>query len=278
MTFSNNTTFAGTTIADLGTVTTADINGGTIDGATIGGASAGAGTFTTLTATTLGGVLNANSKAVTNLNVDSGTLDGVQIGGTTATGELIVNNSSDAADGLGSQGTAGQILESAGAGSNPTWADRDFNLISNTTVSSATNSGDITISEDKIYKIVIEGSVAGGTDIEFRVNSDSTASYEYASFASVGGSAEHNQGTGQNGIECNGTTPVSASQRYLGEFTMRTRSSGDRVHITGTYSYDQTATGNVGGRWTAASAPTSFEFAFGSNFSGNVWLYEYAIS
>ena len=44
-------TFAGTTIADLGTVTTADINGGTIDGAIIGGASAAAGTFAALTAT-----------------------------------------------------------------------------------------------------------------------------------------------------------------------------------------------------------------------------------
>jgi hypothetical protein len=47
ITVSKNSTFAGTTIADLGVVTTVDINGGTIDGVTIGGASAGAGTFTT---------------------------------------------------------------------------------------------------------------------------------------------------------------------------------------------------------------------------------------
>jgi len=46
-------TAAGATWADLGVVTTVDINGGTIDGATIGGASAGAGTFTTMTATTV---------------------------------------------------------------------------------------------------------------------------------------------------------------------------------------------------------------------------------
>lgn len=45
-------TAAGATWADLGAVTTIDINGGTIDGATIGGSSAGAGTFTALTATT----------------------------------------------------------------------------------------------------------------------------------------------------------------------------------------------------------------------------------
>jgi len=77
ITFAGNTTFAGTTIADLGTVTTADIDGGT--------------------------------------------LDGVQVGGTTATGELLVNDSSDGANGLGSQGTSAQVLTSAGVGANPTW-------------------------------------------------------------------------------------------------------------------------------------------------------------
>lgn len=41
---SNGQSFSGT-IANLGTVTTADINGGTIDGTVIGGASAAAGTF-----------------------------------------------------------------------------------------------------------------------------------------------------------------------------------------------------------------------------------------
>jgi hypothetical protein len=47
-----NWTNAGRTIADLGIVTTVDINGGSIDGATIGGASAAAATFTTANATT----------------------------------------------------------------------------------------------------------------------------------------------------------------------------------------------------------------------------------
>jgi len=45
-------TAAGSTWTDLGTVTTADINGGTIDGVTIGGAAAGAVTGTTITANT----------------------------------------------------------------------------------------------------------------------------------------------------------------------------------------------------------------------------------
>ena len=40
--------FTGVTISNLGTVTTADINGGTIDGVTIGASSAGQGTFTSV--------------------------------------------------------------------------------------------------------------------------------------------------------------------------------------------------------------------------------------
>ncbi len=46
-------TATGATWTDLGTVTTADINGGTIDGAIIGGASAAAGTFTAIVGTSL---------------------------------------------------------------------------------------------------------------------------------------------------------------------------------------------------------------------------------
>ena len=45
-------TAAGGTCANLGTVTTVDINGGTIDGAVIGGASTAAGSFAALAATT----------------------------------------------------------------------------------------------------------------------------------------------------------------------------------------------------------------------------------
>lgn len=50
-TLSNGVTITGTW-ANLGAVTTVDINGGTVDGAVIGGASAAAGSFTTLSAST----------------------------------------------------------------------------------------------------------------------------------------------------------------------------------------------------------------------------------
>lgn len=83
LTVSDSATFAGITIADLGTVTTS---------------------------------------ILTTSDINGGTLDGVNIGTTSATGEIIVNDASDSADGLGSQGTSGQFLQSAGTGVNPTWA------------------------------------------------------------------------------------------------------------------------------------------------------------
>src|SRR3990167_1007542 len=84
-----------------------------------GGITLSAATTWTLTgALTFSGTI-ADLGTVTTANIDGGTLDGVQIGGTTATGELIINDSNDDADGLGSQGTDGQVLTSVGSGSLP---------------------------------------------------------------------------------------------------------------------------------------------------------------
>lgn len=124
-------TLAGITLTtpDLGTPTT--LVGTNISGTA---ASLTAGAVSTIaglapnTATTQASQPNITalgtitSLVATSADINGGTLDGVQIGGTTATGELFVNNASDDADGLGLQGTSGQVLTSAGAGANPTWA------------------------------------------------------------------------------------------------------------------------------------------------------------
>ena len=65
--FAANWTNAGRTIADLGIVTTVDINGGTVDGVTIGGASAGAITGTTITA----GAMVVGATTITAANNDA---------------------------------------------------------------------------------------------------------------------------------------------------------------------------------------------------------------
>ena len=104
--FSGNWTNASHTIADLGTVTTAYINGGNIDGMTIAtsditvgtgktldvsagtltlganqisGDSINNGTIDSITIDQLAGPLDANSQAITNINIDSGAIDNTDI-------------------------------------------------------------------------------------------------------------------------------------------------------------------------------------------------------
>jgi len=166
-TFTGNQTVSGTW-ADAGTMTTVDIDGGTIDGVTIGATAAP-------TVTDLGSVATAD--------INGGTMDGVQVGGTTATGELLVNNASDAADGLGAQGDSGQFLQSAGAGANPVFADVMGVLISTTTHAGATNTGNIAIEPSKIYLVTMN--IVNATDtaaeIAINFNSSTTATgYAYA--------------------------------------------------------------------------------------------------
>lgn len=94
VTVTGTTTFAGATISDLGTVTTADINGGNIDGTAIGVSSPTVITATTLTTTTfLIGSANQGDIAYDN--------------GTTFTRLT--------------PGTSGQLLKTQGAGANPAW-------------------------------------------------------------------------------------------------------------------------------------------------------------
>jgi len=121
-------TYAGNWV-NLGSVTTVDINGGTIDGVTVG-----------------------------TIDINGGTMDGVKIGGTTATGEIIINNASDAADGLGVQGSSGQYLKSNGAGVNPSWATPSAGLTS-------VSQGDLNTASGEVGGVSAQGdfTLPGGT-------------------------------------------------------------------------------------------------------------------
>ena len=110
-TFNNNVSVTGTW-ANLGAVTTTDINGGTIDGVTIGGASAGAITGTTITASTnfagdltgnVTGDVSGNAGTVTNGVYTTGTyadpawitsLDGGKLTGTVVATNGVVTSGS----------------------------------------------------------------------------------------------------------------------------------------------------------------------------------------
>ena len=69
---SSNWTNASRTVADLGEVTTVDINGGTIDGATIGGNSVAAGSFAAIVGTTgvYSGILKTDDTTDATTNAD----------------------------------------------------------------------------------------------------------------------------------------------------------------------------------------------------------------
>lgn len=67
------------------------------------------------------GVANIDSLIADTADINAGTMDGVQVDAATLTGMLYTNNASDALAQLGSQGTSGQVLTSAGAGANPTF-------------------------------------------------------------------------------------------------------------------------------------------------------------
>lgn len=87
LTVNTSATFAGATIADLGTVTTANIDGGTVDGVIIGGGTAAAATVTDLTASgtvDLSGATVSDLGTVTTADINGGTIDGVTIGGASA--------------------------------------------------------------------------------------------------------------------------------------------------------------------------------------------------
>jgi hypothetical protein len=93
-TLTNNVSVIGTW-ADIGTITTADINGGTIDGTTIGGGTAAAGTFTTVGATT-GNITTVNATTVDSTNLEVTNLkakDGTAAGSIAdATGVVTLNS------------------------------------------------------------------------------------------------------------------------------------------------------------------------------------------
>jgi len=83
ITVGKNSTFAGTTIANLGTVSaatsvTSTAFVGPIDGI-VGGNTPAAATVTTLIATALGGALDCDNQNMTNVDIDSGAIDGCNV-------------------------------------------------------------------------------------------------------------------------------------------------------------------------------------------------------
>lgn len=201
-------------------------------------------------------------------DINGGTMDGVQIGGTTATGELIVNDASDDADGLGSQGTSGQFLQSAGAGANPVWASTKpvFAAASGTTnyliAGPAGDGGTGGSSYVKILSLYVDGS--GTISTTFWLSHDSG-------------------GTGYGQIYRNGSSvgtqrSVASGGRDSFSQDISGWSPGDTAEV---WAYCTAGNVSVGGFILGANIPTSnydpYSYTtssrryFGSKTPSNVW-------
>lgn len=177
--------FTGGTVSNLGSVTTADINGGTVDNVVIGGATAAAGSFTTVNAsgTITGNVTgdltgNVTGNVTGDIDVSAGTLtladdqvsgdkiDGGTISNFTSTG--IDDNASATAIAIASTGTVSfnagieeQVFDmDSGAGT--TSIDPDNGTVQYKTVSTPTTLTE-TLSAGEYVILMID--VASSSDI-----------------------------------------------------------------------------------------------------------------
>jgi len=279
ITITGNSTFAGTTIADLGTVTTADINAGTWAGTVDGNWDA-----TGQTASDLG--------TVTTIDINGGTLDGVQIGGTTATGELIVNNATDDADGLGAQGTTGQVLTSAGAGSNPTWTDQGLRFISATTATTASTTGNIDVDDEALYRVIVVGEMTNATSTHINLNFNNGDTTATAYSFNVSYSALHTTpSTGQIGDDSHSAinlvhTTITNESSFRFAFDLETFTGTDGIDATvygRGYYEDDTSNKNwntdFAGTFDNAADPTNFAITTQNNMASvTVYLYKYGLN
>jgi len=142
-TFTAAQTVSGTW-ADLGSVTTIDINGGTIDGSTI-----------TVTAAQF----NTGTTNQGDVYYDNGTTDLTRL----------------------TPGTSGQFLQTQGAAANPVWAVGPVVKTSQTT-GDGTNTGNIAISPSRVYLVTFDFSEPDSSaTVDLRFNSSSEAAgYAYA--------------------------------------------------------------------------------------------------
>lgn len=147
-----------------------------------------------------------------------------------------------------------------------------------TPMSATTNSGNISIEPNKIYKVIVSIKDIGSADttVKLRVNSTSSANYDY----DIDGTVT----TGQDGILL-GTIDLGGANNnwMLAEFLIDTNDTnnidfkvnGQSVYVDTT---PQIAKDSFGGYYSGALTITDFEIvATTGNMTGTVYTYEYLL-
>lgn len=182
-------------------------------------------------------------------------------------------------------GTSGQALITGGASANPAWGTGgSLTLISKTTVTAAATTGNIAITQSNSYLvIVVADDVSGGTNtIGIRANGDTGSNY-YSGYSGRGASAA----IGASSSGATSIVPGTGVVANLG-FFMQFNINSSALNTSSANFYgnlcSQLITGGIGtvstfgGFWSGGALFTSFLVLGSGNWTGNVYLYKYALS
>ena len=234
--------FNGSTISNLGSVTTADINGGTIDGTSIGASAQSTGQFTTLSASstlqaggnaTIAGTLAVNGATISgtrlNLGQDGGTISisgsgQAQFGGAgTFAGNLTVNGASTTVQQLtASFSTLGAARVTSLSSSGNVIVAGDLQVNGTTTYINSTN---LNVTDKKVVLATGSANAIAANEAGIYIGNDDGS--EYASFAYDGNndSWDLKSVNGLNlsgsamGIKIDNTTVVQRNALFSGAIT-----------------------------------------------------------
>lgn len=187
-------------------------------------------------------------------------------------------------------GTSGQVLTTAGAGANPSWSNPGaLVLISNTPVTTASNTGDIAIIGTNFYEARgIIRNFSGDDTVVMRINNDTGSVYNSITRGFIfDGTPTASNSVGAGGTSITLGPADSASSAEQLAFTIRLypqRNDNTVFYIKGEITGQDSSANNyykdISGTWSNAAAATSFRIltSGGATFSGNVYLYKYSLS
>lgn len=182
-------------------------------------------------------------------------------------------------------GTAGQVLTSAGAGSNPSYATPDCNLLDAQTVSNASDLSSTAISGNGVFHLVVHVNPNTSTDniiLELSTNSGSswlssgyTSSLIYNAYNSTTLSVSSSTSLATIGVSLSNTT-----RGFSGGFTMTKRGAG-LTQIEGCVAWSSSGTNSVG-RFGTIQTTTGVNAirlrASTGNITGDLFIYQLATS